>query len=341
MKIEGKINKEEIKKFVLKEYGLKIKKIEFVPKGEVSYGYILFSEDEKKFFVKIFPKSRIGQINANLLDFSLNVTFELYAKCGIDKISYPILTKENELNSRFKDMPFVLFEFIEGKNEYELKMDNKEISNLAKLLVKIHKCILRLKIKKPLKETFKLDYKKDLLRSLKELENPKNLDNKYKKRLARMIAPVKEDILYAIRKTERLGRENKKENFVICHTDAIESNLIINKKKEVFIIDWDGALIAPKEHDLWFYLEDQRFLKAYEKEFGKFKLSKKAVLFYIKDRVLEDLTNLLVRILHDNDTDEQNNRDLYDITDYCKRELKIIDKKEKQYGLIVDKWNQR
>ena len=341
MKIEGNINKNKIKKFVLNQYGLEINKVEFVPKGEVSYGYVLTTKDKKKFFAKIFPKSRIGQINAKLLDFSLNVAFQLYAKCGIDKITYPILTKKNKLNPYFEDMPFVLFEFIEGKNEYELKMDNQEISNLAKVLAEVHKCVSRLKINKPLVENFALGYKRDLLKSLKELENPRNLDNKYKKKLAKMILPVKESILYALRKTEKLAKENKKKDFVICHTDAIDSNLIINNKKEVFIIDWDGVLIAPKEHDLWFYLDDPRFLKAYEKEFGKFKLNKKAILFYIKDRILEDLTDLLVRVLHDNDTDEQNKRDLYDISDYSNRELKIIDKKGKQYSDIVDSWNKR
>jgi spectinomycin phosphotransferase len=340
MRIEWKVDKESVRTFVNKEYGIKARKIEFVPKGEVSYGYVLTDSKGKKFFAKIFPNSRIGKINSNLLDFSLRVTFELYAKCGINRITYPIMDKKGKLKTSFEGMPLVLFDFIEGKNKYKLKMDNREISNLAQLLAKIHKCLPRIKMRKILKEDFKPGYKKDLLKSLKELKDSEKLDNKYKRKLAKMIEPVRGDILDTLEKVEKLGGKINKKEFVICHTDAIESNLII-KNKEVFIIDWDGVLIAPKEHDLWFYLKDKRFLKAYEKEFGKFKLDKKAVFFYIKDRVLEDLTDLLVRILHDNDTDKQNKRNLFDIKYYCQSELKIVDKVESQYERIVGEWNEK
>jgi len=331
MKIEWKLNKNEIKKFVLKEYGLITKEVKFIPRGEVSYGYLLITKDGKKFFAKIFPNSRIGKINAKKLDFSLQVSFELFAKCGIKNVVYPILTKKDKLKANFKGMPFVLFDYIEGKNEEK----PKEIVKIAKLLGKIHKCSNRINIKNPKVENFKLDYKQDILKSLKELKTVKGKD---KKKLADIILPYYKEIINYIKETEKIGKKINKKNVVICHTDPIGFNLIV-KKGEIFIIDWDAVLIAPKEHDLWFYIHKKSFLKSYEKEFGKFKLNEKAVLFYIKDRVLEDLADLLVRILHEN-CSKQNKIDIFEIKDYCLRD--ILDKKRDLRCLkIVRDWNSR
>jgi len=331
MKIEWNLDKAEIKRFILKEYGLEIKKVKFIPKGEVSYGYLLVSDDGKKFFAKIFPKSRIGQINAKKLDFSLQVSFELFAKCGIKNVVYPILTKDDKLKSKFKGMPFVLFNYIEGKNEE--KLDNKEIVKIAKLLGTIHRNSKRVKVKNPRIENFKLDYKQDIMKSLKELKTVKGKD---KKKLAEIVLPHYNEIIDYIKNVEGLSKKVKRKDFVICHTDPIGFNLITTEN-EIFIIDWDAVLIAPKEHDIWFYLRNKSFLKTYEKEFGKFKLNENVVLFYIKDRVLEDFADLLVRILHEN-CSKQNKIDLFEIKDYCLRD--ILDKKrDDRYLKIIRDWN--
>lgn len=335
-----KVKKKELKEFIDKRYGINVSRVKPVFIGFVGYGYIIHSYN-KKYFAKIFPHSRLGRICAGRLDFSLDVTYNLHSKCGIEKISYPIPTKEGKLKSNFNNMPLVLFNFIEGKSKKYKKMDSEEISNLAKLIAKIHKFTSKIKTENSLIEDFTLDYKKDLLKSFKELENPKNMDDKYKEQLAKIILPMKEDILEVIKNLEKLSKRINKKDFVICHTDPIELNLIINKNKSVSIIDWDGVLIAPKEHDLCFYLHDQRFLNYYKREFGSFRLDKNAVLFYIKDRILEDLTDLLVRILHEDKGGKQSKEDLKDVLDNFIPYLKTMKEQEDKKSKIVDEWNRK
>jgi len=46
--------------------------------------------------------------------------------------------------------------------------------------------------------------------------------------------------------TEKL---KQKMNFelVVCHTDPIRNNILIDESKQIQLIDWDGATLAPFE----------------------------------------------------------------------------------------------
>ena len=40
--------------------------------------------------------------------------------------------------------------------------------------------------------------------------------------------------------------------FVLCHSDVHAWNLLISTDGELYIVDWDNPILAPKERDLMF-----------------------------------------------------------------------------------------
>lgn len=70
----------------------------------------------------------------------------------------------------------------------------------------------------------------------------------------------------------RLGRvievaSTKDVRHVLCHNDFGGSNLLIDGERVVAILDWDNALLAPREHDVWIAAEGSHlpeFLEAYD-----------------------------------------------------------------------------
>ena len=44
--------------------------------------------------------------------------------------------------------------------------------------------------------------------------------------------------------------------FVLCHADIHTANIIVDPQGEIRIVDWDETLIAPKERDLMFFVDD-------------------------------------------------------------------------------------
>jgi spectinomycin phosphotransferase len=46
---------------------------------------------------------------------------------------------------------------------------------------------------------------------------------------------------------------------VICHTDLHGGNLMTDERGILYILDWENALIAPPEHDLFFFAGEKNF----------------------------------------------------------------------------------
>ena len=55
--------------------------------------------------------------------------------------------------------------------------------------------------------------------------------------------------------TRKLGQTLRSEKFddVLCHGDIHEDNVMLSREGELFIIDWDNAIRAPRERDLMFF----------------------------------------------------------------------------------------
>ena len=107
----------------------------------------------------------------------------------------------------------------------------------------------------------------------------------------------------------------------MCHTDLHGWNLMMDGQGTLHIIDWEGAMIAPPEHDLFFFAGYDYFwdlfLRNYEREFGPVSLDSNVFGFYYYRRNLEDLVDYVVRILYHNADDEQDREDLGEVADYC------------------------
>ena len=156
---------------------------------------------------------------------------------------------------------------------------------------------------------------------------------------------MKKEIFRLLEKTVILSKtfRLKETDFVICHTDPIPQNLIINKNHDVFLIDWDGVKLAPKEHDLWFYLWENPtlFLTSYKNIYGNFTLDKEILLFYFYYRILEDLTYWVYTILYENVEDKQNKNDLREVEFYCLEKIENFDKYTNDLYKIVNDYKNR
>jgi len=107
--------------------------------------------------------------------------------------------------------------------------------------------------------------------------------------------------------------------FVLCHTDIHRMNLLLNTSGELYILDWEGAMLAPREHDLFMFTGAHfpTFLAEYRRWAGAVPLHADLFAFYFYRRNLEDLTDWIVRILYENTAEAQNQLDLEGIQHDC------------------------
>lgn len=324
MKVELNIDKTALIRKVRREYGIHVKSLTFVPEGEVAYCYVAHCGNGDRYFLKLFSDSRLGQISVSRSDFYLPLTWGLHSKNILPNIPYPIRTLNGRFKTCFGGRPLVLFNFIAGKRVgYESPLPDEILATLAGMVGILHRSTPELDVEHPRLERFDIPFEDDLLKGLEALERITPSDNHGQRELRALLLPRKDEILGylgRLKELQHLAKAAGKE-MVLCHTDLHGANLILNDQGDLYILDWEGAIIAPPEHDLFAFAGENRFfdlfLPDYERAFGPVSLNSDIFGFYFYRRNLEDLTDWVIRILYENTDEEQNKHDLEGIVEDC------------------------
>jgi spectinomycin phosphotransferase len=75
--------------------------------------------------------------------------------------------------------------------------------------------------------------------------------------------------------------------YIICHADLHPANLIRDNAQNVFVIDWDEVMLAPKERDFIFVREPQA--DAFWEGYGNRVIDRQILLYYLWERVIQDV----------------------------------------------------
>jgi spectinomycin phosphotransferase len=104
------------------------------------------------------------------------------------------------------------------------------------------------------------------------------------------------------------------QTMVICHTDLHGANLMLDDNDNLYILDWENALIAPPEHDMIFFAGEINFWKVfwpkYTRHFQQPSLDGDLLSFYYYRRGLEDVAGFGFRILQREGGEERDREDI-------------------------------
>jgi len=75
--------------------------------------------------------------------------------------------------------------------------------------------------------------------------------------------------------------------YVICHADLHARNLIRDRAGQVFVIDWDEVMLAPKERDFIFIRQPQA--DAFFQGYGVAEIDWILLTYYLWERVVQDV----------------------------------------------------
>ncbi len=323
MKVESEIDRTALKERIRQVYGIGVDRLTFVPKGEVSYCYIVDCPNNGRYFLKLFDNSRLARISVSRLDFYLPLTWNLHSRGLLPDVPYPIKAG-GSFTTSFGDRLLVLFNFIDGELlGCDSPLSDDILVKLAGLVGILHRSTSDMGIEFSHVEQFGIPFEDDLVNGLAALERITARDNHGKQALRELLLPLRDEIfgyLDRLKELQKLARSVGKE-MVLCHTDLHGDNLIMSDSGDLYILDWEGAMLAPPEHDLFFFAWEGRFvdvfLPSYEREFGQVALDSDVFGFYYYRRNLEDLADWVVRILYENTSEEQNRFDLEEIVEDC------------------------
>lgn len=321
MKIEKNIHKTELKAFLQKNYGLKVKNLTFVPKGEVAYSYIVKCFDGAKYFFKIYDKDSKALYDISSLNINVELIFLLRKAHQLTNICYPIKNLNGDFISWFKKLYFcVLFNFINGIDLGGPPFKSHDIKKIAQLLACTHGIPLNHSLLQRFeKEDFGIDYVVDGIESF--FKHSDRYFNAIQRELNDYLKANKNYILDALKNLQRVRKiiRRKKIKFVLTHGDPIPNNFLKDKNANLYLIDWESTKYAPRERDIWFYIEHPRgrFLKEYRRISGCTALNIDIIEFYLYLRHLGDLVHWVKRIFSDKNSFHQSKNDLVGIKADC------------------------
>jgi spectinomycin phosphotransferase len=284
---------------IQKEFGFDVAQLTFLPLG-ADMGtavYRVVADNGTAHFLKL----RKG------FD-ELSVTVPLFLKSqGIKEIISPIETKSKQGWADFGEYKMILYPFIEGKDGFERELTDAHRRTLGSALKTIHSADLPPEFKKSIpQETFS-PQARESVKSLQVLVETKTFDDPIATKLAEFMKAKRDEIARLVQRTEELAAKVQSHplDLVLCHTDIHGGNILIGRggrtgeaapTENLYIVDWDNPLLAPKERDLMFIgggideiWKTKREEAVFYEGYGKAEINLSMLAYYRYERVIQDL----------------------------------------------------
>lgn len=270
------------------EYGLSVKALALAPRQFVAETYVVQLESNAKYFCKVVTKPVwIPKIIASL------PTLNAMKDAGIERIGYPVHTKNHELYVKDNDELIILFNYIEGAQSYDY-----DYYTFGKLLGEIHQITNKIETDIPV-ESFKFDIKDVFEKQYNDILASKE-KNPVAQYLKEVLKQNKEEIdkYYEVLQKLIAQTPRTKTDLVITHGDA-GGNVLVKFPTDIYIIDWDEILLAPRERDLWVLEHESKFVAGYKSVVPNFAVNEIARDFCIVNQYFYYIAYYFDEILGD------------------------------------------
>lgn len=304
---------EKIVACVQEAYGLRVRRVEFLPLGaDVNTAVYRITTDATPFFLKL----RSGDFDETAV-----LLPQFLSKQGIRQVIAPLPTKTGELWTTLDRFKAVLYPFVAGQDGYELKMQPHHWEAFGTTLKNIHSVALSPSLAQALpRETFTDRWREFVKTALAGLDEAW-FDDPVAQETAVLLQTERDVILDLIARAERLAQVTQAQSLemVVCHADIHAGNILITPDDAFYIVDWDTLVLAPKERDLmyvgagllgrWFspLEEEALFYPAY----GHTKIDPNLLAYYRYERIVQDIAAYCAELLFTDEGGADRAKSLY------------------------------
>ena len=221
---------------------------------------------------------------------------------GLNNVVAPIPAQSGRLYALLEDYALMLYPYIQGESEWNMTLTAAQWRDWGAIMRLIHDAPVPAELAEHVpREVFavkwldKIDRVEDILTR-----------GAYAGEVADAVARIwqaKSDVIdLARRRYLSLGRrmEERSTDFVLCHADIHTANIIIDDAGEIHIVDWDETLLAPKERDLMFFIDDGRSVdttEAFLAGYGDPSVDLLGLAYYKYDWVIQEFGDYGERVV--------------------------------------------
>lgn len=234
-------------------------------------------------------------------------------EAGVPNVLAPIRTRSSALWTRVDDRSLVLYPFVPGRNAMVAGLTDDQWRTFGATLRAVHDSRLERRFADRLPtDTFSSAAGASVNRML-ELAERATFESAAAMRLAAFLRDQAGRIGAMLDRAEELGANLRERSFdrVLCHADIHAANILVSDNGGIFLVDWDGPMLAPRERDLLFVIGSRiaRTVEPHEEAwffegYGDVAVHAEAIVYYRYERILEDIAEFAASVFLDDSLSE-------------------------------------
>jgi spectinomycin phosphotransferase len=250
-----------------------------------------------------FLKVRFGAVHEPALDVPAALL-----DAGVPNIVAPLRTRAGALWVADGERSLVVYPFARGRSAVDARMTENQWRTFGSTLRAVHDSGLERRFAATLPtDAFDPAAGTDAKTALALAEGSRPTSpaaNRY----ANLLRQHAHRIGAMVERFEALGRTLRGRAFerVVCHADIHAANVLVTDEGGIWLVDWDGPMIAPRERDLLFVIGSRiaRHVQVHEEAwffdgYGDAVVDPDAIIYYRYERILEDIAAFTESILRD------------------------------------------
>jgi spectinomycin phosphotransferase len=280
-------------------FGIVATALEFIPRGEDSWAWVYRAEtaDGLHYLLKV----RRGQVNKAGLAIPRFLQDQ-----GVEHIVAPLPAAAGALWGAVDEYALMVYPFVAGRSAFEAGMSEAQWIEYGTVLRQIHATALPSHLLELVRRETYVPKSSQVIRDLDSHIAARSFDDPLEQVLVAVWRARRAQIHRLVDRSEALGLRLRSSPLpaVLCHADIHTANVLLDAEGRLWIIDWDEAMLAPKERDLMFVVggigsewvnpqQTQWFFRGY----GRTAVDPLALAYYRYDWAVQDIAEFAARVM--------------------------------------------
>lgn len=272
------------------EYGLKVTEITFLPLGADRHTAVYRAEAEEAYFVKL----RSGDFDETTVTVP-----KLLHDQGVRQIIAPLHTNAGRLWAQIDAFHVMVSPFVQGYHGFAIDLSARHWHEIGRALRGIHAVVLPPVLAMTLpRETYSPHWR-EVVRGFQRQVATTIFEEPIAAALATFLKSKANEINELLKYADRLSGTLQQQAlpFALCHADIHVGNVLVDQSDNLYIVDWDTVMLAPKERDLMFFgagMGGRTFSAAEEARlfyegYGQVEIDLAALAYYRCERIVQDI----------------------------------------------------
>ncbi|MBJ7449170.1 MAG: aminoglycoside phosphotransferase family protein [Parachlamydiales bacterium] len=273
------------------DYGIEIIAFKSLPIGADMNAAIYKAQsiDHKSYFVKLK--------RGHHLDICIAI-LDLLQNSGISQIISPVKTLQNQSIQRLDDYTLIVYPFIEGQDGFSCDLTDNQWFELGKTLKKIHEIDVPMSIQKQLRREDYSPKWREVVRSFYTVFESVSAVDEIALKFLQFVKSKLSTIRSIVDNADKFCQNllDQSPELVLCHSDIHGGNVLITQNSNIYIVDWDDPIMAPKERDLMFVgggvanvWNKPQDIKSFYSGYGASEINSTLIAYYRFERIVQDI----------------------------------------------------